>query len=49
MGVPLSVTRTLIVPVNGPWISLGVQVKSPVTGSIDAPSGDPKARLYIKS
>src|SRR5262245_5460935 len=40
-GVPLSVTRIVMVFVLGPCASLGVQVKTPVAGSTLAPAGAP--------
>src|SRR5262245_1815950 len=40
-GVPLSVTRTVAVKSPGPCDSVGVQVKTPVPGSIAAPAGAP--------
>src|SRR5438105_1630504 len=46
LGVPLSVTRTLKVNVPGPWASVGVQVNTPVTGSMAAPLGAP-TRLKV--
>src|SRR5262245_14529795 len=38
-GEPLSVTRTVTEKVAGPWVSVGVQVKTPVAGSMLAPLG----------
>src|SRR6266702_965466 len=40
-GTPLSVTRMVIEFVLGPWVSLGVQLKRPVAGSMLAPAGAP--------
>ncbi len=40
-GEPLSVTRTVIVNEPGPCASVGVHVKTPVLGLIDAPDGAP--------
>src|SRR5213596_2213144 len=38
-GVPLSVTLTVIVFVLGPWVSVGVQVSTPVVGLRAMPDG----------
>ena len=45
LGDPLSLTRTLIVFVLGPCVSLGVQVNIPVAGLMLAPAGAPASRL----
>src|SRR5437660_6089472 len=39
LGVPLSKTRTKMLLLLGPCASLGVQLKSPLTGSTVAPLG----------
>src|SRR5713101_4843348 len=39
LGLPLSNTRTRMLLLLGPWASLGVQLKMPVTGSTVAPLG----------
>ncbi len=44
-GLPSSVTRTVIWLVLGPWFSLGRQLKVPLMGSMNAPSGAPASRL----
>ena len=44
-GEPLSVTRTVTLYVPGPWLSVGVQVKTPVVALIAAPAGAPASRL----
>ena len=38
-GMPLSVTRTVIVWVPGPCVSLGIQVSTPLLGLMLAPAG----------
>src|SRR5262245_64948522 len=38
-GEPLSLTRTVIKLVLGPWASVGVQVNTPVVGLRFAPAG----------
>jgi len=43
-GEPLSVTRTVTEYVFGPWASVGVQLNTPVTGSMPAPGGFPVPR-----
>src|SRR5580765_6990251 len=45
---PLSVTRTVIGFVLGPCASVGVQVNTPETGSIAAPTGAPASRLKVR-
>src|SRR5258706_7465484 len=47
LGVPLSVTITLIELVPGPCASLGVQVKTPLDALIVALDGAPAPRLNI--
>src|SRR4051812_23910240 len=44
-GEPLSVTRTVMRLVDGPWASVGVQVNTPLFGSIAAPAGAPAANV----
>ena len=46
-GVPLSVTRTVTLNVPGPSASVGVQLKTPVCGSIVAPAGAPASRVNV--
>src|SRR5437870_2989392 len=46
-GEPFSVTCTPITSVLGPWVSVGVQVNTPVTGSSLAPVGA-EVRLKVK-
>ena len=47
VGVPLSVTTTS--KVWGPcWVSLGVQVKTPLTGSMAAPAGALRRREKVR-
>src|SRR5262249_48973867 len=43
-GVPSSVTRTVIGLTLGDWFGVGVQVRSPLTGSMCIPVGAPGAR-----
>src|SRR5580765_7037 len=47
-GKPLSVTRTVIEAVLGPCASVGVQLKTPVDGSMPAPAGAPASRLKVR-
>ena len=47
-GEPLSVTPTMMRAVPGPCASVGVQVNTPVTGSMVAPAGAPGASEYVK-
>src|SRR5205823_5317896 len=44
-GVPLSVTRTVSMLVEGPCASVGVQVNAPLAELIAAPAGAPGSRL----
>src|SRR5262245_42015786 len=44
-GMPLSVTRIVMILVPGPWPAVGVQENSPFVGLIEAPVGAPAARL----
>src|SRR5438046_10462435 len=46
-GAPLSVTRTVIRLVLGPWASVGVQVSTPLLGFRFTPAGA-DTRLEIK-
>src|SRR4029453_7207538 len=46
-GTPLSVTRAVRGLVPGPWASLGVQVKTPLTGWRGAPAGG-LSRLNVR-
>src|SRR5436190_7462208 len=46
-GTPLSVTRTVIKLVLGPWASVGVQVSTPLLGSRFTPAGA-DTRLKVK-
>src|SRR6185436_13408725 len=46
-GEPLSVTRTVIELVLGPWASVGVQLKRPLLELIEAPLGTPASRLKM--
>ena len=43
-GEPLSATRTVMELVLGPWASVGVQVKRPEFGLMEAPVGAPASR-----
>src|SRR5262245_58831759 len=45
-GTPLSVTRAVTVLVLGPWASVGVHVKTPLTGLMAAPAGG-SSRLNV--
>src|SRR5882672_8226327 len=47
-GAPLSATVTVMVLVAGPWASAGVQVNTPVLGSMNAPAGAPPPRLNVR-
>src|SRR5438874_2483976 len=47
-GVRLSVTWTVIRFVLGPCASVGVQLKTPVVGSMLAPAGAPGARPKVR-
>ena len=47
-GNPLSVTRIVTELTLGPCASVGVHVKTPVPGSIPAPTGAPASRLKLK-
>src|SRR5438067_1231799 len=47
-GAPLSVTRTVTRLIEGPCASAGVQVNTPVFGSIIAPAGAPGSRLKLR-
>src|SRR5262245_54545677 len=47
LGVPLSVTRTVMLYTPGPWASVGVQVKAPVLGLMLAPAGASAWRLEV--
>src|SRR5689334_14088661 len=46
-GEPLSVTRTVILLVAGPWDSDGIQVKTPPLALTAAPAGAPASRLNV--
>src|SRR5204863_155137 len=47
-GTPLSVTRTVIKLVLGPWASVGVQVSTPLLGSRSTPVGaDTKPKVNV--
>ena len=47
-GAPLSVTRTVIRLVLGPWASVGVQVSTPLLGSRSTPVGaDTKPKVNV--
>src|SRR5258706_5658977 len=48
-GAPLSVTRTVMLLVPGPWASDGVQVKTPLVESTEAPAGAPGSRLKVSA
>src|SRR4029079_7379184 len=45
---PLSVTRIVTTLVVGPWFSVGVHVKRPVAGLIEAPAGAPGSRVKVR-
>src|SRR2546425_468993 len=46
-GEPLSVTRTVMLLVLGPWASVGVHVNAPDDPLIVAPDGAPGSRLNV--
>src|SRR5262249_26442000 len=48
VGVPLSVTRTVIVYTPGPGASGGVKVKTPVEPLIAAPAGAPASSEKVR-
>ena len=47
LGVPSSVTTTLMTFVLGPWASEGVQLKMPLVGFMKAPAGTLVPRLKV--
>ena len=48
-GEPLSVTRTVMLFVPGPWSSAGVQVNRPFVGLMEAPVGAGASRLKLNT